>query len=86
MSDEESPDRDRDESGQYVTTYPDTAFLHAIREMDGLPGTGEIAAAVGCSHDLARRRLRELEEKEKVNAETVGNAVVWSLVDGETDE
>lgn len=87
MTDEESQDRDRNDSGRYVETYPDADFLRAIVDMDGLPGTGEIATAVECSHDLARRRLRALEDEGLVQSETVGNAVVWSLTeDGETDE
>lgn len=70
--------RDRDdETGRYVTTYPEEVFLEAIEEADDLVGTQQIAAFVGCSYTLAYRRLRELEEKGSVSSKRVANARVW---------
>jgi predicted ArsR family transcriptional regulator len=75
--------KDRDEeSGEYVDTYPTDEFLQAIRERDGAAGTLEIAEAVGCHRDTARRRLNELAEAGVVRRRDVGDAALW-MVDGD---
>lgn len=69
---------ERDEEGQYTETYSDEAFLHAV---DKLPvaSTQKIADEVGCSYDLAYRRLKKLEEDGSVEHEEVGRSFIWLL-------
>jgi len=69
---------DRDESGQFTEEYEDGAFLSAI---DALPvaSTQNVADRVGCSYDLAYRRLQTLEEDGEVGKEEVGGSFVWTL-------
>lgn len=76
--------RERDEdSGKYTDAYTDEDFLAAIRSLDGGAGTLEIAQAVGCHRDTARRRLNELVEAGKVRRRDVGDAAFWMLANGE---
>lgn len=70
--------RARDEhSGQYAEAYPEAAFIDAIREAGGMAGTQEVANAVGCVYDTAYKKLRKLEENEKVSSRKVANARLW---------
>jgi len=73
------PGKDRDEnSGKYTTSYPDTAFIEALRKLDGMGGTSEIAEEVGCTRRTAYTRLRSLEENGQVVSRKIGNSVVWT--------
>lgn len=54
------------------------AFLEAVNDLEQAT-TSKVAEEVGCSYDLAYRRLKELEGNGDVEAVTVGNAYLWSL-------
>jgi predicted HTH transcriptional regulator len=70
--------RDRDEdSGKFTEQYPENAFLEAIKRLDTATTT-KIAEEVGCSYDLAYRRLNSLLSEEKVERKQVGPSFVWS--------
>ena len=69
-------DRD-DESGKYTTTYPDSDFLDAIEDQDGMASTSEVADKIGCTHRTAYSRLNELEEQDYVKTRKVGNSIMW---------
>jgi len=69
-------DNDRDEEGKYTETYLDDTFLSAIDEAD-VASTQAVADVVGCSYDLAYRRLKQLQEDGKVDSRKVRNAFVW---------
>lgn len=69
-------DRD-DESGKFTEQYPRKAFLQAVDELD-TPTTTNVAIEVGCSYDLAYRRLKALEEEGEVNHTEVGSTFIWS--------
>lgn len=71
-------DEDRDEEGKYRETYPDSDFLEAVHELP-VPSTSNVAEKVGCSYDLAYRRLRDLYEEGKLEREEVGNSFVYYL-------
>jgi len=74
------PGKDREEdSGKYTTSYPDSDFIHAIRELDGLGGTSEIADTVGCTRRTAYTRLKNLEDQGQVSSRKVGNSMVWTV-------
>ncbi|NLV10254.1 HTH domain-containing protein [Halomicrobium mukohataei] len=72
------PGKDRDEeSGKYTTSYTDSDFVDAIRRLDGMAGTSEIADEVGCTRRTAYTRLKSLAEKGDLESLEVGNSLVW---------
>jgi GTP-sensing pleiotropic transcriptional regulator CodY len=72
--------KDRDEeSGKYQTTYSDSEFIDAIKQLDGLAGTAEIAEEVGCTQRTAYTRLTSLEYSGKINSREIGNSLVWLI-------
>jgi uncharacterized membrane protein len=76
------PGKDRDEgSGKYTTSYPDSEFLDAIQENDGMAGTSEIAKKVGCTRRTAYTRLKSLERDEVIDSRKVGNSLIWTVSD-----
>ena len=68
-------ERDED-TGQFQEEYPREAFVGAIKTLDSTT-TSEIAEEVGCSYDLAYRRLNQLAEDGFIRKETVGNSLLW---------
>ena len=74
------PGKDRDEeSGKYSTSYPDSDFLDAIQQYNGMAGTAEIAETVGCTRRTAYTRLKSLENEGQVNSRKVGNSLIWRV-------
>lgn len=71
---------DRDDEGQFTEQYPREAFLRAIRELP-VASTQNVADEVGCSYDLAYRRLNQLEEEGRVTHEEAGRAFIWLPVE-----
>jgi len=70
-------DRDRDNrSGRYTTEFESETFIEAVDEL-GLASTRDIADEVGCSYDLAYRRLKELADEGLVEGNKVGNTYHW---------
>lgn len=72
-----TPARDED-SGRYEEEFPREEFLRAVEELDS-PTTSNVASYVGCSYDLAYRRLKGLEEEGVVRSDTVGNSFLWRI-------
>lgn len=70
-----SPNRD-DKTGKFDEEYPRESFLEAVEEI-GTATTSRVADHVGCSYDLAYRRLNELLERGEVEREEVGGSFVW---------
>jgi len=74
------PGKDREEeSGKYTTSYSDSDFIDAIRGLDGLGGTSEIADTIGCTRRTAYTRLQRLENEGRVSSRKVGNSLVWTI-------
>jgi len=74
-------DRERDNrSGRYTTEFEPEAFIEAVKEL-GLASTQDIADEVGCSYDLAYRRLKKLAEDENIESNKVGNTYHWTPAD-----
>lgn len=74
-------DRKRDDrSGRYTTEFESDAFVEAVQEL-GLASTRDVADAVGCSYDLAYRRLKDLADDGSVEGTKVGNTYHWRPVD-----
>ena len=59
--------------------FPNEAFLAAVRELPSPALTAMVASEVGCSEELARKRLRELKEQGRIEQETIGQAFVWKI-------
>lgn len=77
------PNAERDdESGKYTNTYRPEAFFDAVRDADGFAGTQDVADAVGCSYELAYKRLRALADAGDVESQKVANARVWIATEG----
>lgn len=69
-------DRD-EESGKFTEQYSREAFLQAVDTIDNAT-TSRVAEEVGCSYDLAYRRLKALEEDDEVDRTEIGSSFVWS--------
>lgn len=69
--------RDRDDQGKYNEQYSDEAFLHAVEELD-VASTSSVSEEVGCSYDLAYRRLQTLEKDNQISSTKVGGSFVWT--------
>ena len=69
-------DRD-DESGRFREQYPAESFLNAVEELDVVT-TSKVAEHVGCSYDLAYRRLNALAEEGQVEKMDVGGSFMWA--------
>lgn len=72
-------DRD-EESGRFREQYPTEMFLKGVEDLD-VATTSKVAESVGCSYDLAYRRLKTLAENGKVEKRNIGGSFVWSSVD-----
>jgi len=69
--------KERDEeSGKYLEQYPEEDFLSAISELDKST-TQNVADEVGCSYDLAYRRLKDLERESEISSEEIGGSLLW---------
>lgn len=69
--------RDRDNfSGRYTTEFDIEDFLEAVEELD-VATTQKVADEVGCSYDLAYRRLKELRDDGEISGQKVGNTYRW---------
>lgn len=75
--------RDRDEfSGRYNREYDVGDFVEALKDLESA-STSQVAEEVGCSRDLAYRRLKELKENGVVSAELIGGNYRWSVKSNE---
>jgi len=68
----------RDEEGQFKREYCDEDFLSGIDELP-VASTQNVADEVGCSYDLAYRRLQDLEKKGDIKREEVGGSFIWLI-------
>lgn len=68
---------DRDDEGKFNKKYPDENFISAVESLP-VASTQNVADKVGCSYDLAYRRLQDLEEESEIEKEEVGGSFVWT--------
>ncbi|MFC4405427.1 transcriptional regulator [Haloarchaeobius iranensis] len=66
------------ESGQFREQYPTEEFVTAVGELS-MATTSKVADKVGCSYDLAYRRLNSLAEDGKIEKADVGGSFVWTM-------
>lgn len=70
-------DGERDNrSGRYTTEFETEAFVEAVEHL-GLCSTQDVADEVGCSYDLAYRRLKQLADEEEIEGDKLGNTYHW---------
>ena len=70
-------DRNRDEySGRFSQEYSDEDFVRAVKEL-GSCSTTDVADHVGCSSDLAYRRLTELASEGRIDSEKGAGNYRW---------
>lgn len=65
-------------TGRFVIQYRDEVFFNALAELK-MASTREVAERVGCSYELAYRRLNDLHKRNKVMKKPVGNSILWYL-------
>jgi len=54
----------------------DEQFIEVVK--DSAPAsTGEVAEGVRCSSDNAYRRLKSLEEADRIDSKMAGNSLIW---------
>lgn len=74
--------REREESGRYSETVTLDAVLDVFESVDGpVVTSGDVADALECSRETARRKLRELDERGRVASRKTAGRVVWWIVD-----
>jgi predicted ArsR family transcriptional regulator len=69
-----------EETGQIQQKYPDERFIEVVKERSPA-STSEVAEGVGCSSDNAYRRLKALEEADRVESKMAGNSLIWFPVE-----
>lgn len=77
MGDDHERDRDN-RSGRYTTEFNLNEFVEAVESLE-IASTQEVANEVGCSYDLAYRRLRQLCEEDRIEGRKVGNTFHWGI-------
>ena len=66
----------RDDEGKFSQQYSDEDFISAVESLT-VASTQKIADEVGCSYDLAYRRLQSLKQDGEIEREKVGGSFVW---------
>ena len=73
--------RERDEdTGKFTTQYQREDFLDALEQEDFL-STSDVAEIVGCTQNLAYRRLKKLENEGEVKSKEIGRFLAWQKID-----
>jgi predicted ArsR family transcriptional regulator len=80
MSDDEPYFEQDKKTGKITQQYSDEQFIEVVKN-SAPASTSEVAEGVGCSSDNAYRRLKALEEAEKVESKMAGNSLIWFPVD-----
>lgn len=76
--------RKREESGRYTETVTLDAVLGIFEDVAGpVVTSGDVAEALDCSRETARRKLRTLEEQGRVASRKTAGRVVWWIVDSQ---
>ncbi|MCO8245423.1 HTH domain-containing protein [Haladaptatus sp. AB643] len=77
--------KDRSDSGRYVETVTLADVLAIFEEVEGpVVTSGDVADALECSRETARRKLGQLEDRSRVKSRQTAGRVVWWLVDDDS--
>lgn len=75
---------EREDSGRYTETISLAAVLGVFETVDGpVVTSGDVAEALDCSRETARRKLRALEEQGRIASRKTAGRVVWWTVETE---
>jgi hypothetical protein len=76
--------REREDSGQYTETVTPEDVLGVFTEVKGpVVTSGDVAEALSCSRETARRKLHRLEAMDRVASRKTAGRVVWWLTESE---
>lgn len=76
--------RERSETGEYVETVSTDRVLGVFADVDGpIVTSADIADALDCSRETARRKLSVLAEQGRVARRKTAGRVVWWLTESE---
>lgn len=76
--------RERDSAGRYTATVPPEDVLGVFDAVDGPAITSaDVTDVLGCSREVARKRLAELHEQGRVERRKSGRTVLWWRTDDE---
>jgi hypothetical protein len=67
-----------DDSNQFKQAYPDDDFITAVTTLEPA-GTREVADHVGCSTRLARYRLNNLVDDDRLEKHSVSNVYIYTI-------
>jgi biotin operon repressor len=74
--------REREDTGRYAETVTLDDVLGVFESVEGpVVTSGDVADALECSRETARRKLRTLEEQGRVASRKTAGRVVWWVVD-----
>lgn len=72
----------REDTGRYAETVAPEDVLGVFDAVEGpVVTSGDVAEALDCSRETARRKLSSLEEQGHVSSRTTAGRVVWWLAD-----
>lgn len=76
---------DRDEHGRYTQTVSLEDVLGVFEDVDGpVITSGDVAQALDCSRETARRKLNTLSEQGRIASRRTAGRVIWWIVDERT--
>jgi DNA-binding Lrp family transcriptional regulator len=79
--------RERKDTGEYTEIITLDAVLGVFETVEGpVVTSGDVADALDCSPETARRKLDALEKQGRVDSRKASGRVVWWLVDAEPNE
>ncbi len=74
--------REREDTGRYAEKVTLEDVFGVFETVDGpVVTSGDVAGALDCSRETARRKLRTLEEQGRVASRKTAGRVVWWVVD-----
>jgi len=80
-------DRERADSGEFTETVTHARVLEVFESVEGPSITStDVAEALGCSDETARRKLEELHQKGIVGRRKTGRTVLWWIIKARDEE
>jgi len=70
--------KDRDEGGKFTEVVSDDEFIAFLQKTEGA-STAEVADHFEYERPTAYRRLKNLEEEERVESREIGNSLLWTV-------
>ena len=63
-------------TGKFKQSFSDDVFMEVLKK-SGVLSTKEVAGQVGCSYNLAYKRLKALRKKGRVSGRLIGKSYAW---------